>query len=123
MSTDRLTEVLNYLSAMSRDIGALRTEVRATTSAIEVLRTEVSANAAAIEVLRTEVRANAAAIEGLRTEMQTKFDEVNAKLDGVRGDVRHLSRKVEVMNQDLLDLRANQSDLEHRMGELERKQA
>ena len=29
MSTDRLTEILNYLSAISRDIGELRAEMRA----------------------------------------------------------------------------------------------
>ena len=29
MSTDRTTEILNYLSAISREVGALRTEMKA----------------------------------------------------------------------------------------------
>ncbi|HVF55806.1 MAG TPA: hypothetical protein VM934_06625 [Pyrinomonadaceae bacterium] len=62
MSADRLTEIINYLSAMSRDVGELR------------------------------------------AEMRTRFDEVNSRFDEVRADIRHLSRKVDVMNQDLLDL-------------------
>lgn len=35
MSTDRLTEILNHLSAMSRDIGAFRTEVNARFDSLE----------------------------------------------------------------------------------------
>jgi hypothetical protein len=35
MSTDRLTEILNYLSAMSRDIGAFRAEVNARFDTVE----------------------------------------------------------------------------------------
>ncbi|HEX8472491.1 MAG TPA: hypothetical protein VF666_00520 [Pyrinomonadaceae bacterium] len=81
MSSDRFTEIINYLSAMSREFGEMRAEIR-----------------------------------DLRKEM-------HAKLDEVRGDIRHLARKVDIMNQDLLDLRASQRDLESRMDSLERKQA
>jgi chromosome segregation ATPase len=35
MSTDRTTEILNYLSAISREIGELRTEVNARLERIE----------------------------------------------------------------------------------------
>ena len=81
MSSDRFTEIINYLSAMSREFGEMRAEIR-----------------------------------DLRKEMHAKSDEV-------RGDIRHLARKVDIMNQDLLDLRASQRDLESRMDSLERKQA
>ncbi len=92
MSTDRLTEILNYVSAISREIGALRTETKARFDQLD------------------------ARIDHLDAEMRANFETV-------RGDIRHLSRKVELMNQDLLDLRADQRDLEVRMDALESKQA
>ncbi len=88
MSSDRFTEILNYLSAISREVAELRAEIK-------------------------EMRAE---IKEVRGEMRVNFE-------AVRGDVRHLARKVDVMNQDLLDLRANQRDLEGRMDALESKQA
>jgi hypothetical protein len=48
MSTDRLTEVLNYLSAMSRDIGELRTEVR---TGFEQVRSDIRHLKHKLEVL------------------------------------------------------------------------
>lgn len=92
MSSDRLTEVLNYLSAISREIGALRTEMQTRFDQVETR----------IDQLEAEMRAN---------------------FETVRADVRHLARKVELMNQDLLDLRADQRDLEVRMDTLESKRA
>ena len=69
MSTERLTEILNYLSAISRDVGELRAEMRA------------------------------------------KFAEMQSNFDDIRSDIRHLSRKVDVINQDMLDLRASRTIL------------
>lgn len=74
MSTDRTTEILNYLSAISREVGELR------------------------------------------AEMRTNFE-------AIRADLRRLERKVEVMTQDVMDVRANQRDLESRVRALESKQA
>jgi chromosome segregation ATPase len=88
MSTDRLTEILNYLSAISRDIGELRSEMRAKF-----------------------------------TEVEAKFAEMQSNFDTIHSDIRHLSRKVDVINRDLLDLRAGQQDLEQRTDALESKQA
>ena len=86
MSTDRLTEILNYLSAISRDIGELRSEMRAKFS-----------------------------------EVEAKFAEMQSNFDDIRSDIRHPSRKVDVINQDMPDPRASQHDLEHRMDTLENK--
>jgi chromosome segregation ATPase len=99
MSTDRLTEILNYLSAMSRDIGEFRAETKARFDSIETRMSDV------------ETR-----MGNLETEMRAGFE-------GVRADIRHLARKVEIMNRDLLDLRAIQEGLEQRMEALESKQA
>ena len=91
MSTDRTTEILNYLSAISREIGAFRTEVQGRFEKVE------------------------GRLDQLEAEMRAGFETM-------RTDIRRLGRKVDVMNQDLLDLRANQRDLEQRMDALERKQ-
>ncbi len=80
MSTNHFTEILNYQSAMSRDVGEMRAEMRA------------------------------------------RFDEVNTRFDEVRADIRHLARKVELLNQDSLNLRASQRDLEARMDNFDSKQ-
>lgn len=92
MSSDRTTEILNYLSAMSRDIGEFRAETKSRLDALE------------------------ARMENLETEMRAGFEQVHS-------DIRRPSKKVDIMNQDLLDLRVSQHDLESRMEALERKQA
>ncbi|HEV7843195.1 MAG TPA: hypothetical protein VGO69_05830 [Pyrinomonadaceae bacterium] len=48
MSTDRTTEMLNYLSAISRDVGELRTEVRE-------LRNEVRAITSRLDRLEARI--------------------------------------------------------------------
>ena len=110
MSSDRTTEILNYVSAISREVGALRMEMK---PRFEQLETEMG-------TVKAEMRTGFAQLEtrmsGIETEMRTGFE-------AVRGDVRHLGRKVEIMNQDLLKVRADQRDLEGHMDALERKQA
>jgi archaellum component FlaC len=50
MSTDRLTEILNYVSAISREVGLLRTEMNARFDKLEI---EMRAG---FEEVRTDVR-------------------------------------------------------------------
>jgi phage-related minor tail protein len=50
MSSDRLTEILNYLSAISREVGNLRTEMNAR---FDRLDTETKAG---FEAVRTDIR-------------------------------------------------------------------
>ncbi|HEY0077152.1 MAG TPA: hypothetical protein VGB73_00790 [Pyrinomonadaceae bacterium] len=99
MSADRLTEVLNYLSAISRDVGELRTEVRANATKLEELRADVDAK-----------------FEELRAEMNAGFEQV-------RTDIRHLKHKMEIVTQDLMDLRTDGRELRKRMDVLESKGA
>ncbi|MBC7931022.1 MAG: hypothetical protein H7Z38_10715 [Rubrivivax sp.] len=49
MSTDRLTEILNYLSAMSRDMSEFRQEVRACFDRIEACLDRIEARLDSIE--------------------------------------------------------------------------
>jgi archaellum component FlaC len=85
MSTDRLTEILNYLSAISREVGGLRIEMNAR-------------------------------FDKLETEMRAGFEEV-------RTDIRLLKRQLEVVTQDLMEVRRDQRDVEVRLSALESKQA
>jgi hypothetical protein len=73
MSSDRLTEILNFLSAISRDIGAFRTE---TSARLDRLEADMSA-------LRTDVRA-----------LTIRFDRDHAVVFDTRADVRELEDRV-----------------------------
>ena len=73
MSSDRLTEILNFLSAISRDIGAFRTE---TNARLDRLEADVSA-------LRADVRA-----------LTIRFDRDHAVVFETRADVRELEDRV-----------------------------
>jgi predicted nuclease with TOPRIM domain len=96
MSTDRTTEILNYLSAISREVGELRTDVKD-------LRTEVGE---------------------LRTEMNARFAEVNTRLDRVETEVSRLGREQRLFNRigsTMLETRADIEELHERVDALEGK--
>ena len=96
MSTDRTTEILNYLSAISRDVGELRTGLNS-------VRTEVSA---------------------LRTEMKAGFVEVNTRLDRVETEVARLGREQRLFNRigaSILETRSDVEELQERVDALEGK--
>lgn len=97
MSTDRTTEILNYLSAISREIGAFRTETNERFLAIE-----------------TEVRDIRAEMRGMRTEMsevRTEMRTLNENFD----------RRFDKLGRVFLDVRARTSELEERVHALDGK--
>ena len=96
MSTDRTNEILNYLSAISRDVGELRTEVKD-------LRTEVGE-------LRTEMNTRFA-------EVDTRFSEVNTRLDRIEREQRLFNR----IGSTMLETRADIEELRERVDTLEGK--
>ena len=98
MSTDRTTEILNYLSAISREVGAFRAEMKS--------RFE-------------EVNGRFEKVDGRFDRLEA---EMRAGFEAVRGDVRPLAQKIEVLTQDSMNLRADQRDLRVRVDALERKQ-
>ena len=117
MSTDRTTEILNYVSAISREVGLLRTEMK---TRFELLEAEMLG-------VKTEMRTGFEQLEtrmsGLETETRTGFEKIETEMSTGFETVRPVRRKVEIMNQELLDVRAAQRDLEARVDVLERKQA
>jgi predicted nucleic acid-binding Zn-ribbon protein len=62
MSTDRTTEMLNYLSAISRDVGEVRTEVRE-------LRNEVRAITSRLDRLEARILENRADVRDLESRV------------------------------------------------------
>ena len=101
MSTDRTTEILNYLSAISREVGEFRQETR---TAIEEIRAEQNS-------LRAELGEMRAEQVNLRTE-----------LNAVRADTRLLVKQLDRIGAVVLENRADIRDVEDRLTILEGKQ-
>lgn len=68
MSTDRTAEILNYLSAMSRDIGEFRQETKARFDRIE----------ARLDALESEMKQVKEGLASVRTEVQILTKKLNA---------------------------------------------
>ncbi|HEU4596183.1 MAG TPA: hypothetical protein VFS10_13675 [Pyrinomonadaceae bacterium] len=82
MSTDRTTEILHYLSAMSRDIGEFRTETR---TQIGELRTEMRTG---FDELRKEVRVLTNRLNRLEARLlvtYTDVDELDMRVTALEG--------------------------------------
>ncbi len=99
MSTDRTTEMLNYLSAIAREVGAFRQEVKDRFDEINGHFGEVNGR-----------------FDRLETEMREGFA-------AVRADIRRLKQQLDVITQDLMALRVDHRDHEARIAALEQKQA
>ncbi len=109
MSADRTTEILNYLSAISREVGELRKDVSTLRAEVSTLRTEVST---------------------LRSEMDTLRVEVNARLDRIDNEVVRIGREQRLQGRRLdriegllLTTRGDMDELQERVEALEEKQA
>ncbi|HZI20539.1 MAG TPA: hypothetical protein VEY09_18365 [Pyrinomonadaceae bacterium] len=107
MSTDRTAEILNYLSAMSRDIGEFRQETKARFDKIEARLDEIEARLDKIE----------ARLDALESEMK----EVKEGLAGVKTEVHLLTRKLNAVILEAADTRARVTFVEDRVEALEAK--
>ncbi|HZH90141.1 MAG TPA: hypothetical protein VEX70_05895 [Pyrinomonadaceae bacterium] len=83
MSTDRTTEILNYLSAISRDVGELRTEMNS-------LRADMN-----VRFDRLEAEVNRIGREQ-RLQGQ-RLDRIEGMLLIMRGDVSELQDRVDTL--------------------------
>ncbi len=95
MSSDRTTEILNYLSAISRDVGELRTEVNA---------------------IRTEMNS-------LRAEMNARLERIESEVARLGREQRLQGQRLDRIEGMLLIMRGDVSELQDRVGVLEGKQA
>ncbi|MDQ1558666.1 MAG: hypothetical protein QOD32_1726 [Pyrinomonadaceae bacterium] len=78
MSTDRTTEILNYLSAISREVGELRTEMNARFS-------EVNTRLERIEREQRLQGRRLDRIESLVLTTRADIDELQERVDALEG--------------------------------------
>ena len=81
MSEDRTTQILNYVSAMSREIGEWRTEMR---TEIAGIRSDIEGLRADVNQLRHEVKL-----------VNKKLDVITLDLMTTRGSQRDLEQRME----------------------------
>jgi len=127
MSTDRLTEILNYLSAMSRDMGEFRQEVKTRLDGVE---TRLDAIETRLDAIETRLDAVEKRLDGMETRLsgvEKRFDHfemaVRSRFDDMISDIRRLDHKFESVQEDSTELRIGQRDQRERIENLERKQA
>ncbi|HEY0097543.1 MAG TPA: hypothetical protein VGB76_01205 [Pyrinomonadaceae bacterium] len=86
MSTDRTTEILNYLSAISRDVGELRTEVHS-------LRDEMSARFSEVNTRMDRIETE---VTRLGRE-QRLLNRIGSVMLETRADIEELQERVDVL--------------------------
>ena len=104
MSTDRFTEILNYLSAMSRELGEFRAETQRQFADAYSRLDGIDARMGNLETR----------VGNIETEVRTGFEQV-------RKDIRIMNHKFDESATDMMELRARQRDLEKRTEVLEKK--
>ncbi len=90
--------VLERLSAMESRI----------TNRLDALETQVSEFRARLDTLETQVSGFGARLETLETQVTEGFQKVNKTLE-------HMKHKVEIMTQDIMDMRASLRALDQRI--------
>ena len=98
MSADRFTEILNYLSAMSRDLGEFRQEFRQ---------------------FRDETNARLEKIEQRLDEVERRLERVEQRLEKVEREQRQTTRRLDRIESLALTARADADELQDRVAALE----
>ena len=66
-------------------------------------------------------------IAGTRVEMRDGFEKVHVEIEKVRSEMetgtRRVERKIDILNQNILDVRADQRELEERMNKIDSQPA
>ena len=100
MSKDRFAEILNYLSAMSRDIGQFRSETNARLDALETRMGNLETRMGNLETR----------MSGLETEVRL-----------VREDMRLMWHRNEIVTGELMEVRTRQRSHSARLEAIEAK--
>lgn len=98
MSQDRTTEILNYLTAISRDVGELRAEVKQLDKRLEQIEARVA-------------------------QIETRVEMMDGRLERIEREQKRQGRRLERIEGWTQMARAGIEDLQERMLELEEKQA
>jgi len=106
-------------SEFQTGIDSLRTDLRSEfQTGIDGLRTDLRSEfQTGIDGLRTDLRSEfQTGIDGLRTEMKAEFASVRHKMEH---ELRGVARKIDALNQNLFEIRADQLYVDRRLEELE----
>ena len=98
MSNDRTTEILNYLTAISRDVGELRRDVG-------------------------ELRADVKQINTRLEQLEARTEKIEARLTSIEREQRLQGQRLDRIEGMLLIMRGDVSELQDRVSALESKQA
>jgi len=87
---------------------ALETQVSSFGGRLEALETQVSSFGGRLETLETQVSSFGGRLDALETQVTEGFQKVNKTLE-------HMKHKVEIMTQDIMDMRASLRALDQRI--------
>jgi chromosome segregation ATPase len=116
MSTDRFTEILNYLSAMSRDMGEFRQEFRQ-------FREETNARFERIEQRLDKVEQRLDKLEARAEKTELRLDKMELRLERIEGEQRQIAPLLNRIAGGLFTFRSDLDELQARLIQLESKGA
>ena len=128
MSADRFTEILNYLSAMSRDIGEFRSETKVRFDALEMRMGKLETRMDSLETRMDSLEARMDSLEIRMNSLETRMDSLETRMGGleaevrsVREDMRLMWHRTEITTQDLMEVRTRQRSHSARLEAIEAK--
>jgi predicted nucleic acid-binding Zn-ribbon protein len=125
MSPDeRLTQIINYVAAISREVGEFRQEFRE-------FRAETNARFERLEARLDGVESRVGSIESRVSSVDSRTDRIDSRLgrleskvdkgfEETRDDIRRLKHAMEVYTEDAMELRVEQRHVRKRVEALER---
>jgi chromosome segregation ATPase len=104
----RLEALETQVSSFGTRLEALETQVSSFGTRLEALETQVSSFGTRLETLETQVSSFGGRLDALETQVTEGFQRVNKTLE-------HMKHKVEIMTQDIMDMRASLRALDQRI--------
>ena len=118
MSTDRYTQILNYLSAMSREIGMFRTE---TNNRLDRLESRMDGLETRMGGLETKMDGLGTRMDSLESRMGQLEAKVDAGFEKANRGIRRMSQKFDSVTEALADVSLDNRDLGKRVEVIEKK--
>ncbi len=106
--TNRLDALETQVSGFGVRLDALETQVSEFRARLDALEMQVSGFGARLDTLETQVSGFGARLDTLETQVTEGFQKVNKTLE-------HMKHKVEIMTQDVMDMRASVRALDQRI--------
>ncbi|HEV3467957.1 MAG TPA: hypothetical protein VG148_01440 [Pyrinomonadaceae bacterium] len=114
MTEDRSKEILNYLSAIVREVGDLRQETKTRLDTLEL----------SVKVLVSDVgdlRRHSEVLDARVERFDARMERFEGALDDMRRSVRLLNHKFGFVSEEIAELRADDRDLRKRIEAVEKK--